>query len=240
MILALRMKIADLHNHTLLSPCGSLEMTPKAIVKRAKELGIDILGIADHNTTKHVALIKQLADKEGIFILQGVEVNTKEEVHCLCFFPSSTELDKFQRYIDRYIPNIPNRPGLFGDQVQINEEEEIIYEEKRLLLSAIDQSIEEVSTEVHRLGGLFIPAHINRKLYGLCTQLGFLPPWLDIDALEVHPDMPAPKLLPENVLILQNSDAHHPDEMGQRTNQLDIDEVSFESIKRAITKWKEL
>jgi PHP family Zn ribbon phosphoesterase len=234
------LKKADLHNHTLLSPCGSLEMTPHAIVQRAKELGIDILGIADHNTTRHVALVKKLADKEGIFVLQGAEVNTKEEVHCLCFFPSSVELDEFQNYIDRHMPDIPNRPGLFGDQVQINEAEEIIYDEKLLLLAALDQSIEEVATEVHRLGGLFIPAHINRKLYGLCTQLGFLPPWLDVDAVEVHPGMPAPKLLPENILIVQNSDAHHPDEMGQRTNLLDIDEVSFETIKNVITKWKEV
>ena len=234
------MKTADLHNHTLLSPCGSLEMTPQAIVQRAKELQIDILGIADHNTTRHVALVKQLADREGIFILQGVEVNTREEVHCLCFFPSFVELEKFQQYIDKYMPEIPNRPGLFGDQVQINEKEEIIYEEKFLLLAALDQSIEEVVSEVHRLNGIFIPAHINRKLYGLCTQLGFVPPWLDYDALEILPSMPIPKLLPENVLLLQNSDAHHPDEMGQRTNQLDIDDVSFATIKKAITKWKEV
>lgn len=232
------MKIADLHNHTLLSPCGSLEMTPKAIVQRAKALGIDILGIADHNTTRQVALVKKLAEKEGIFVLQGVEVNTKEEVHCLCFFPTVTALDQFQNYIDKHMPTIPNRPDLFGDQVQINEKEEIIYEEKLLLLSALDQSIEEVAHEVHRLDGLFIPAHINRKLYGLCTQLGFVPPWLDVDALEVHPSLPAPKHLPEGVLILQNSDAHHPDEMGQRTNQWDMDEVSWESIKQEITKWK--
>jgi len=233
------MKKADLHNHTLLSPCGSLEMTPKTIVQRAKEMGIDILGISDHNTTLQVALIKELAEREGIFVLQGAEVNTKEEVHCLCFLPSSVELQQFQTYIDKYLPKIANRPGLFGDQVLINEAEEIIYTEKRLLLSALDQSIDDVAAEVHRLGGLFIPAHINRKHYGLCTQLGFVPPGLDIDALEIHPSMPKPKLLPEDVYILHNSDAHHPHEMGQRTNMLDIDDISFDSIKRAITKWKD-
>ncbi len=233
------MKIADLHNHTLLSPCGSLDMTPHNIVKRAKQLGIDILGISDHNTTRQVALVKELAEREGIFVLQGVEVNTKEDVHCLCFFPSATELNEFQLYIDKYMPKIPNRPGLFGDQVQINEAEEIVYEEPLLLLSAIDQSIEDVCETTHQLNGLFIPAHINRKLYGLCTQLGFVPPWLDFDALEIYPAMPMPKLIPEGAKLIQNSDAHHPIEMGRRTNQFDIDEISFDSIKEYLTRWKE-
>lgn len=230
------MKIADLHNHTLLSPCASLEMTPHNIVQRAKELGIDILGIADHNSTRQVALVKKLADREGIYVLQGAEVNTKEEVHCLCFFESAVELAEFQNYIDKYMPDIPNRPESFGDQVVINKDEEIVYEEKRSLLTAINQSIEQVEAEVHRLDGIFIPAHINRKMFALCTQLGFVPPWLKCDAIEIFPNAKTPKFLPKGVRILQNSDAHTLEEMGQRTNEFDIDIVSFESIKEAITE----
>lgn len=232
------MKKADLHNHTLLSPCASLEMTPVNIVAKAKLLGIDILGIADHNSTRQVAIVKQLAERENIFVLQGVEVTTKEDVHCLCFFPSDVELAQFQIYIDTYLPSVVNKPTLFGDQVVVDEEENIVYEEKRLLLSAISQSIEQVECEVHRLGGLFIPAHINRKLYGLITQLGFLPPWLNVDAVEVHPGFPLTAKLPQDIMILHNSDAHHPTEMGQRTNMLDIGEVNYDSIKKAITAWK--
>lgn len=225
------MKKADLHNHTLLSPCASLEMTPAAIVAKAKELNIDILGITDHNTTRQVALVKELAAAEGIFVLQGVEVNTREEVHCLCFFPTEQELLAFQSYIDQYMPDIPNKAGLFGDQVQVNEKEEIVYEEQRLLLSALDQSIEEVEQETHRLGGIFIPAHINRKMYALCTQIGFFPEHLKVDALEVFPEAAMPKYLPANIRIIQDSDAHFLDEMGQRTNMFDIEDISFASIK---------
>lgn len=237
-ILPYYVKIADLHNHTLLSPCASLEMTPANIVARAKALGIDILGVSDHNTTRQVALVKELAEREGIFVLQGVEVNTKEEVHCLCFFPTSLELNEFQTYIDESMPDILNRPESFGDQICVNEQEEIVYEERLFLLAALNKSIEEIEKEVHRLGGIFIPAHINRKLYGLCRQLGFVPPWLDCDALEVHPGMDYPKHLPKGMRIMQNSDAHTPDEMGQRTNELDIDIISFDNIKAAITSWK--
>lgn len=232
------LKKVDLHNHTLLSPCGSLSMTPWEIVATAKKQEIDVLGITDHNTTRQVALVKEIAEREGIFVLQGVEVTTKEEVHCLCFFPTKETLDEFQDYIDLHLPDIKNRPGLFGDQIVVNEQEEIIYEESKLLLIALKQNIDEVACETHRLGGLFIPAHINRKQYGLLSQLGFLPPSLDVDALEIIPSLPLDATIPNHILRLQNSDAHHLENIGQRFNLFDMEEVSFESIKEVITAWK--
>lgn len=87
---------ADLHTHTVLSPCGDLEMSPVNIVKKAKERGIDILGITDHNSTLHAPLIKELADREGIMVLMGAEVTTKEEVHCLCFFEDERNFRNFR------------------------------------------------------------------------------------------------------------------------------------------------
>ncbi len=43
----------DLHIHTLLSPCGELEMGAPEIVERAREAGLDVIGIADHNTCEN-------------------------------------------------------------------------------------------------------------------------------------------------------------------------------------------
>ena len=43
---------ADLHIHTVLSPCGDLEMSPTAIVDRALSRGLDMIAISDHNTTR--------------------------------------------------------------------------------------------------------------------------------------------------------------------------------------------
>ncbi len=77
---------ADLHIHTTLSPCGDLEMHPVNIVSKAAIQGLDIIGITDHNSTRHCALISRLAAEKGIFVMQGAEVTTKEEVHCLVFF----------------------------------------------------------------------------------------------------------------------------------------------------------
>ena len=86
----------DLHVHTVISPCGDLEMSPTNIVAKAKEVGLNIIGIADHNCTKHAPLIRKLAHKEGIFVLMGAEVTSREEAHCLAFFPAALLL----RFLD--------------------------------------------------------------------------------------------------------------------------------------------
>ena len=107
----------DLHNHTLLSPCGDLDMTPEYIVELALQRGVDC------------RLAQHYSKRRNIFILCGAEVTTKEEAHCLAFFETYEQLDAFQQYLDEHLPNIPNSPDLFGDQVQIDEDDNIVYEE---------------------------------------------------------------------------------------------------------------
>lgn len=153
---------ADLHIHTVLSPCGSLEMSPAQIVKSAVENQIDIIGITDHNSTRQCRTVISEAQKAGITVYCGAEVTTKEEVHCLAFFEDIETLDKFQLYLDQYLPEIQNNPDLFGYQVVVNESEDIIFEEERLLISAISRNINQVEEEVHRLKGI-LSRHMSIK-----------------------------------------------------------------------------
>ncbi|TVR42813.1 MAG: PHP domain-containing protein [Bacteroidia bacterium] len=230
---------ADLHVHTVLSPCGDLEMSPSNIVKRAALKGIDILGVTDHNSTKHGALIRKLAEKEGIFVLCGAEVTTREEIHCLAFFENDDTLEKFQQYLDTYLADVWNNPSRFGYQVVVDENDMIVEEVNRLLIAAIDQSIDEVEEEVHALGGLFIPAHIDRPSHSLISQLGFMPPGLKVDALEVTgrttpEDMVSqfPELAPYS--FIGSSDAHFPEQLGTRMTVFEMETRSFAEIKKAL------
>ena len=77
---------ADLHLHTVLSPCGDLDMSPSKLVEQAKLMGLNNIGIADHNSTKHAKLISKIAQEAGIFTLCGAELTSKEEAHLLCFY----------------------------------------------------------------------------------------------------------------------------------------------------------
>ena len=230
---------ADLHTHTVLSPCGDLEMSPVNIVRIAKERGIDILGITDHNSTLHAPLIKDLAAKEGILVLMGAEVTTKEEVHCLCFFENEEQLTVFQKYLDDHLPNIPNDSDKFGYQVVVNEDEEIINEVDCLLISGLSQSIEEIERKVHSLNGLFIPAHINKTMNSIISQLGFLPPDLNVDALEISLHTTKSEFLKKNKYLskynfIQSSDAHYVDNIGNAWTNFYMEELSFGEVSKAL------
>lgn len=230
---------ADLHIHTLLSPCGDLEMSPVNIVRQAREKGLDLIGITDHNSTRQAPLVQEYGKNAGITVLLGVEINTREEVHCLAFFPTREKLDEFQEYLDRYLPDIPNDPDKFGYQVVIDTDEMIVYEEPRLLISAIDQEIGSVEKEVHRLGGIFIPAHINKSYASIVAQLGFIPPDLHCDALEVSPHITPEQYLRENPWLqaypfIQSSDAHYIGDIGKASTGLTVDDTSFDAVRRAL------
>ena len=225
--------------HTVLSPCGDLEMSPANIVRKASERGIDILGITDHNSTLHAPLIKELASREGIMVLMGAEVTTKEEVHCLCFFENEELLSQFQEYLNRHLPNIPNDTDRFGYQVVVNEEEEITDEIDCLLISGLNQGIEEIEKKVHALNGLFIPAHINKTVNSIISQLGFLPPDLKVDALEISQHTTKSEFLKKNKYLknynfIQSSDAHYIDNIGNAWTNFFMERRSFEEIKMAL------
>ena len=229
----------DLHTHTVLSPCGDLEMSPVNIVKKAKERGIDIIGISDHNSTLHAPLVKELAAKEGIAVMMGAEVTTKEEVHCLCFFETEENLSVFQKYLEDQLPHIPNDNDKFGYQVLVNEQEEIVDEVEWLLISAISQSIDQLEQKVHELDGLFIPAHINKMQDSIVSQLGFIPVDLNVDALELTRHISKEAFLKKNAYLkdktfIKSSDAHCIDLVGDVYTEFLLKEASFNEVKMAL------
>ena len=229
--------LADLHIHTVLSPCGSLEMSPKNIVDAAIKAKLDIIAITDHNSTKQAPIIKEIASEQGLFVLLGAEVNTKEEVHCLALFEKEEQRINFQQYLDQYLMKVKNDPDKFGYQVVVDKEEMIVEEEENLLIFSIDQSIHEVEQKVHELDGLFIPAHIDRPMNGIFSHLGFVPESLKCDAFGLSGlgDYNRWKQkIGENKILLRNSDAHHIEQIGAAKNKFEMEAISFEEIKMAL------
>jgi len=231
---------ADLHTHTVLSPCGDLDMSPVKIVDAAVKNGIEILGISDHNSTRSCAIVKKIAYEHGIFVLQGAEVTTREEVHCLAFFENDELLSVFQDFLDANLPDIKNDPVKFGYQVQVDENEMIVYEEDKLLMGAINKSIEEIEGFVHSLGGIFIPAHIDRAKNSIFSQLGFFPEGLNADALEVSKRTRIPefrKTHPEldEYTMITNSDAHFLEDVGTYYTYYLMEKISFQEIRMALS-----
>ena len=230
---------ADLHIHTVLSPCGDLEMSPANIIEKAREKGLDIIGITDHNTTRHCKLINKLAKSAGIFVMMGAEVTTREEVHCLTFFENDDQLSEFQAYLEKHLPPIPNNTEKFGYQVVVDEDEQIIDEIDFLLISALDQSIEQVEHKVHSLGGILIPAHIDRPSYSIISQLGFIPADLLIDGIEISANCKVQSVFPflgnqAERTIIRNSDAHYVENIGKAFTTFEMEHRTFNEVKLAL------
>ncbi|MDF1576372.1 MAG: PHP domain-containing protein [Bacteroidales bacterium] len=230
---------ADLHIHTVLSPCGDLEMSPRNIVNRAAEKGLDILAVTDHNHTGHARLTRKLGEKKGIWVVYGAEINTREEVHCLTFFDTEKQLSIFQRELEGNLGKIPNEIARLGHQVIVNEQEQIIDEIAYSLYQGLDWSIEEAAGLVHKLGGIFIPAHVDRITNGLYTQLGFFPETLEVDAVEISRKTSYDAALKEYpelsaCTLIKNSDAHFLDDIGRAGNRYLMKNQDFYELRLAM------
>lgn len=228
---------ADLHVHTVLSPCAEIEMLPPLIVMEALERKIQLLAITDHNASANIAAVQQAAAGLELTILPGMEVQTREEVHVLCLFDTLEQVSSFQAYVDRHLPPLSNQPEHFGDQLVVDAQGDFLRREDRLLLNSISASIEQVCSETHRLEGIFIPAHIDRTSFGLIANLGLIPPNLNLDALEVSrhitPDQARERLhLSSTHPIIQNGDAHRLEEIAGRLS-VQIDAPTVAELRQA-------
>lgn len=227
---------ADLHIHTCLSPCGSLDMSPGNIIRTAKAKGLHMIAITDHNTTRNVRVCVEIGSREGVYVIPGCEVNTREEVHCLCYFPHLQALEEFQNYLEERMTDVKNDPRRMGYQVAVDENDLIVYEEERSLFMSIDDEIEGVAGEVHRLDGIFVPAHIDRPKNSLFSQLGFIPFDLEYDALEVSKATTPEEFVKKHQGLkgkrfLQNSDAHYPEDIASVYNRFNMERPDWECFR---------
>jgi len=165
---------ADLHIHSCLSPCASLDMSPLAIVTRAKEVGLNCLALTDHNSAGNCAAMGRLCEREGILFFPGMEVTTAEEAHIVCLFGAVDAAAEFGRAVYESMPYIENIPEKTGDQVIVNEDDEVEGFEERYLGMATSFTVDDLRERVAAAGGLFIPAHIDKPCFSVVSQLGFL------------------------------------------------------------------
>lgn len=230
----------DLHIHSTLSPCGSLEASPGAIVDEAVRKQLDIVAISDHNSTLNLPAFKK-ASEGKVIPFYGIEVQTLSETHLLVIFDNLDAAMDFGRMIHDALPDIKNSPDFFGDQVIVDENEEIISFEDRLLLQSTGMDVEEVTTRAHSLGGLVFPAHIDHDSFSIISQLGFIPPDLPIDGIELSKNITlfeAENTFPEycsKYPVIRNSDAHYINDIGTVFTFFDIEEPSLAEIKKALS-----
>jgi len=214
-------------------------MTPSAIVKTASEKGFDIIAITDHNSAENIIAAKKAAESTGLTVLAGMEVASVEEAHILAIFDDLKSVMKLQEVIYKNLLPGENDVEIFGDQVVVNEKDEVLSFNKRLLIAATTLSVHSVVDIIHSLGGLSIASHIDRDAFGIISQLGFIPKDLKFDALEMSPAIDrqtAEHLFKEynSFAWISSSDAHYLKDIGRRTTNFFMNEPTLAEIASAL------
>ncbi|MBT9167492.1 MAG: hypothetical protein DDT19_00830 [Syntrophomonadaceae bacterium] len=230
---------ADLHIHTALSPCAGKDMTPQGIIHRAEALGIKLIAVTDHNSAENVPSLVKASLGGKVLVLPGMEVQTREEVHLICLFEKTDLAVAWQEKVYAHLPSALNNERLFGTQWLFDSSDRRVGSLDRLLLTSTSLSLEEVIEGVSIIGGICIPAHVDRPSYSLISNLGFIPQNLQVAALELSPKCrPASfrKLHPEaaGINVVISSDAHWLEAMGPPQTCLRLKELTWQEIKLAL------
>ncbi len=224
---------ADFHIHSCLSPCAALEMSPTAIVRQAKAVGLDAIALSDHNCAFNLPTFEKVCMRHGMACLLGLEVTTTEEAHMLCLFDELEPAMALGTLVYDSLPAVPNQPDRFGDQPIIDENEQILGFAEKFLISASGYDIHSLVEAVHALGGLVVPAHIDRAVYGVIAQLGFLPEE-EFDAVELTAF--GDTALAQGYPIVRNSDSHQLGTLGAAFTEFEMDALSVGNIRSSL--WK--
>lgn len=222
----------DFHIHTALSPCGDKDMTPNNIVNMAALSGLNAIAVSDHNTIGNVRPAMKIGMECGVTVIPGMEVETAEEVHILTLYPSIEAAEYAAREVYKSLPDIKNRADIFGEQIIMDESDNIVGYEDKLLISPTAISLNKLFDLVRSVSGLFIPAHVDRHSYSILTNLGFIPEELDIKNIEIsyavndlESYLDDRKEL-KKYRIFRNSDAHYLENISQGNECLDCNSVS--------------
>ncbi len=237
----------DLHIHSALSPCGDGDMTPNNIVNMAMICDLNMIAVSDHNTTGNVEAVMRVGEKAGITVVPSMELETAEEIHVLCLFPTLEAARAFDA--DQVAPALPpilNKPEIFGNQHLMDEEDRIIGEEQRYLINATSISLDGLPALVESYGGVAVPAHIDKQTKSLVGNFGMVGEYMGFRSFELS------RNLPENFLIatpglgnrpyryVHDSDAHYLEDIGEHSeeNLLELPECTAEALIRYLRNEK--
>jgi hypothetical protein len=204
-------------------------MSPSSIVEAAQAAGLNAIALSDHNCGFNLPAFDVVCARAKMACLYGVEVTSQEEAHILCLFDQLDVAVAWGDAVYEGLPPVPNRPDRFGDQPIVNADNEILGFAEKFLIAASCFSVSQIVAEVHQRGGLCIPAHIDRRVYGIIAQLGFLPED-PFDAVELTPR--GRVKLAKGFPIVRHSDAHQLAAIGRAFTSYELPTLSVAALQR--------
>ena len=230
----------DLHIHSCLSPCGDMDMTPNNLVNMAKLLGLDVIALTDHNTSRNCEAAIEVGREIGLLVIPGMELTTAEDIHAVCLFPDLEKALKWDEYVDSHRIKVKNRPEIFGRQVIMNSNDEETGEIEHLLLPATEIGIMDAHRIAGEFGGICYPAHIDRDSLSILSVLGEIDESCGFTTAELADISKLPQLkqqhpILEKMNIITCSDAHYLQNMREAENTLELKELTAQCVLEALS-----
>jgi len=146
-------------------------------------------------------------------------MNSTEEVHLLAIFHSPRAALCFGARIRDLLPRPLAKAAAFGVQVLVDENEAVLREEEGWLGAALEATFGELAVMASEAGAVVIPAHVDRDMFSVRSQLGFLPggPYDAVESIG-----PVTEALSGGLGAMSNSDAHYPDHIGRRPSFVEL------------------
>ena len=229
----------DLHMHSCLSPCGADDMTPNNLVNMAALAGLQVIAVADHNTTRNVPAAVKVGEQAGVLVVPAMELTTKEDIHVLCLLTDEAQAEALRQYVYEKLPQRKNRPKAFGNQYVMDENDEIIEEEPQLLSFGADIGIYEVRELLERYDGLAVPAHIDRASYSLIGVMGLVDTEMGFQVYESTIDCDRQALMDKYRFhggFISNSDAHDLTAIRDAERTLEVSELTAKAVIEAVKR----
>lgn len=171
----------------------------------------------------------------GIVPVPGMELTTAEEIHLVCLFPDLAPALAFDREVKAHLLPVKNRPEVFGNQLMVDERDEIVGEEELLLLSATSLQLEDAYALALYYGGAAYPAHIDRSANGIIAILGTMPPEPEFPAVELRDGSNLETYTGRYGLsgkhILCSSDSHNLWTVGDCGASIELDDEPYSSAR---------
>lgn len=223
----------DFHIHSCLSPCADDDNTPNNIAGMASLCGLNIIALTDHNSAKNCPAFFNACKRYGIIPVAGMELTTSEDIHAVCLFEELEGALEFDNMLQSKRMLIPNRTDIFGNQLILDGDDNIIGEEKHFLSNATSISLEEAPEYVKQYGGICYPAHIDRQSNGIIAVLGNFPSSPEFNIIEINRKEKAEEFINKyflhNKKVIFSSDAHYLTDLKDKENFVELDDEPYSS-----------
>ncbi|MCX7827630.1 MAG: PHP domain-containing protein [Thermanaerothrix sp.] len=233
----------DLHLHSVLSPCGDLEMGLGDIARRAMEIGLDGLALTDHNSCANVRGLLDAADalNTPLWVIPGCEVQTEEDIHVVALFEGVDAAMDFQDWLFERLGPVMNDPDVFGYQLVVDKDGNILDQVDKLLVQGVSADVDRVLQEIRARDGISILSHVDRPSFSYTAVLGPVPEDLDVDGIEISSRASEEQVrqlmasLPAGRFpFIRSSDAHNLSQMSiERCTKFLLEKPSFDELRLA-------